>query len=224
MANDTLGNLVTEIQALTGRVADTEIVTTARCVRWLNEAQFDAAKYCRGHVDLEYKHPTAITLATDTYSYSLASLSPALLHFLRAHYLDGDNSRELEYVATEDFDKDYPSPADLLTGIPTEVTKRGNTIEVYPVPTSAEAGKYVRLDYIKRPTVFAVGSLSALCDMSDADELLIDFAVSKAFKAIGGADAMAQSNLYFQYYLNSRENYREEKDGLLMAGIENLFT
>ena len=216
------GGMITEIQHLTGHVGDTDLVTTARCARWLNDAQLDIIEHCVGHLDLEYKHPTAITLEDGVYSYSLASLSPALMHFLRAYYIDGANSEELDYKSTEDFDLDYPSPLDGSEGPPTKVTRRGNTIEIYPVPSASEAGKYLRVDYTKRPTAFVTTNLSAVCDMSDADAGLIYFAVSKAFKAIGG-EKLSESERYYQYYLDWRDTYRETKDGLLMANLDNLF-
>lgn len=217
-----IGQMVLEIQTLTGRVGDTELVTTARCVRWANEAQFDIASVCPGHVDLEYKHATAVTLLDATYSYSLTGISPTILYFLRAYYMDGASSYELDYKKTEDFDYDYPSPSDLTGGRPTTVTKRGKTLEIVPVPTSGEAGHYLRLDYTKRPTSFVTDSLTATCDMEDADEGIIQFGVSRAFKAIGG-DKLSESDRYMNYYLAWREGYREKKDGLMMSALDELF-
>jgi len=217
-----LGALITEIQLLTGRVGDTEIVTSDQCVRWLNRAQLDIANACNAHINLVHKHDTAITLVADTYSYSIASLSPSLLHFLKAFYIDGTNSKKLSYVRTEDFDLAYPNPLSQSTGIPDEVTRRGMSLEVYPVPTSSEAGKYLRADYAKRPTAFTTSDLTALTDLTDAEEGLVFYATSKAFKAVAG-EVLAESDRYWQYYLAWLEGYRQEWDGNLMSGVDELF-
>jgi len=212
----TCGWLIEEIQALTGRTDDTILITAARCVRWLNEAQLDIVRKCKGHLDLETKDVDAITLVADTFSYSIASFDPVLFYLLRVYYMDGANSIRLEYKDTDEFDSKYPSPADLADGIPSKYTRRANAIEVYPVPTSSEAGDYLRVDYTKRPTAFSVSSLTATCDMNDAYEGLIYFGASKAFKAIGG-DKVTESDRYWGYYQNWLDGYQMEKDGLYLS-------
>lgn len=211
----TLSELITEVQALTGRENDTVLITQARVIRFLNEAQADISKNCLGHLDLETKDSDAITMVAGTYEYSFASLTPAVLYPLRLFYMDGAASQQLEYLDTDEFDEDFPNPASLASGIPTEWTRRGSTIEIYPVPTASEAGKYIRLDYTKKPTPFAVASLSASCSMLDADQGLLYYAISEAFAAIGSKDADSVS--FKQRYLAWIEDYRKDKDGLYMA-------
>lgn len=206
-----LTELIAEIQALTGRDEDTVLVTDERIVRWLNEAQIHIVKKCVGHIDLETKHVTAIALEDGVYSYGFEGVTPTVFHLLEAYYLDGVLSRRMGYVETDTFDKAYPSPADCADGIPQEWTRRGYAIEVYPVPTASESGKYIRLDYTKRPTAFSISSLEAACDMSDADQGLIYYAASEAFKAIGSKQS--ESDTYMQYFLSWLEDYRQQKDG-----------
>lgn len=218
--SDTVGALIEEIQALTGRTDDTALITAARCVRWLNEAQLKIVNVCKGHLDLEVKDVDAITLVDGTYSYSIASFDPTLYYVLRAFYMDGSNSRQLDWLDTDTFDNEYPSPTDLSDGIPIEFTKRINSLEVYPVPTSAEAGKYLRVDYTKRPTAFSVSDLTAACDMEDATEGLVYFGVSKAFKSIG--NKKTESDDYYNYFLDWLDTYRMKKDGLYGKETESL--
>jgi hypothetical protein len=213
----TLAELIAEVQALTGRENDTVLITSARIIRWLNEAQIDIARICSGHINLETSDPDAITLVADTFSYSIAALNPSLLHLLKAYYMDGSQSRELSYTDTDTFDTAYPDIASLAGAIPQEYTRRGNTIEVFPKPTSSEAGKYIRLDYTKRPTAFSTGSLSATCELADADQGLIYYAVSEAYKAMGNKQDMAlvyrnpQGTGHYDIWLS---DYRKNYDGL----------
>lgn len=216
----TLSELITEVQALTGREDDTVLITSARVTRFLNEGQDEIARACIGHVDLETKDADAITLVTGTYSYSYAAISPAVLHLWNAFYMDGTSSCEMLYRDTEDFDRDYPDPTQ-YDGQPVEWTRRGSSIEVYPRPTSAENGKYIRLDYAKKPTAFAVASLSATCTMTDADKGLIYYAVSEAFRAIGGHQA--ESDEYKKWFYEWLGTYRQDKDGRYMAEGNRLF-
>jgi len=206
----TLSELIAEVQALCGHTGDTVLITTARVIRWLNEAQDDILSVCPKHIDLETKHVTALTLADATWSYSFASVSPTVENIHQVFYLDGANSRELDYLDTETFDDKYPSPADLSDGVPKYWTRRVNTIEVYPVPTASEAGKYLRLNYTKKPTAFSSGSLTATCDMTDADQGLVYYGVSEAFAAIGGQAESASD--YKQRYLAWRDDYEAQKD------------
>ena len=216
----TLSELITEVQALTGREGDTVLITSARVIRWLNEAQNKIINRCYGHLDLETKKADAIELVADTYSYDFSSISPAIHYLLHAYWIDGSASRELDYLDTDKFDEEYPSPSDLATGIPTEFTRRGSTIEIYPVPTSGEAGKYIRLDYTKKPTAFSSDDTTATCDMSDADQGLIYYAVSEAWAAVGNKEQ--ESITWKNRFLDWLESYRAEKDSLYMIECNNL--
>lgn len=207
--------LMAEAKALTGRTDDDVLITDARVATFLNNAQTRIVRACPGHIDLETKDATALTLVASQFSYSFSGLDPAVFHPLRLYYLDGSASKLLDWLDTDRFDDLYPSPADLADGIPHEWTRRASSVEVYPVPTSAEATDYLRLDYTAVPTAFATGSPTASCDMADADEGLIYFACWKIFKAIGNKEADAQS--YMAQFFDWLDGYRRDKDGLYMA-------
>ncbi|TSA52230.1 MAG: hypothetical protein D4R45_07280 [Planctomycetaceae bacterium] len=215
MANTVTQN-VTEVQALCGRENDDVLITTARVVSFLNFAQDRIIRRCPGHIDLETKDADAITLVASTFSYSFAGLSsPSVAYPLRLFYMNGTASKMLNYKDTDEFDEDYPSPSDGATGIPEIWTRRGYTVEIYPIPSSSEAGDYLRLDYTGKPTAFSTGSMTATCSMTDADEGLIFFALSEAFSAIGGKDQdAAKYRAKFEDWL---EGYRMDKDTLFMA-------
>ena len=160
-------------------------------------------------------------LYAGVFQYDFSSITPEIQFLREVFYMDGFNSRRLNYVDTEYFDRDYPSPTDLSTGIPVEWTRRASVIEVYPVPTASEQGKYLRLNYTKKPTAFATASMSATCDMSGADTGLVYFAVSEAFKAIGNktseANSYRESVSKTGWYYSWLDDYRKEKDGLYLS-------
>jgi hypothetical protein len=216
----TLTNLITEVQALAKRTGDTALITQSRVTNFLNWAQVRVVRKCPGHLDLETKDVTAITLVADTFSYSFASMSPVVFHPLRLYYLDGTQSKELTYLETDHFDNDYPSPADQAEGIPNEWTRRASAVEIMSVPTSSEAGKYLRMDYTKTPTAFDTGTLAGTSDMGDVDEGLIMFACSEAFSAIGNKDDEALK--YRAKFEDWLDGYRMDKDSLYMAEANNL--
>lgn len=215
-----LSELITEVQALTGREDDTRLITSSRIVRWLNEAQIEIVQKCIGHIDLEVKDVDAITLVAGTYSYSFSALTPTVMYPLRAYYMDGARSGEIEYLDTDEFDDEYPDPTSVTGTIPQCFTRRGSSLELFPVPSSAEAGKYLRLDYTKRPTAFTTSTLTATCDMSDADKGLIFYAVAEAFRAIG--NKQAESDSWRNNFLVWLEEYRQEKDGLYLSDAKIL--
>jgi hypothetical protein len=216
----TLSELIAEVQALTGRSDDAVLITSARIVRFLNDAQTEIVRFCPGHIDLEVKDADALTLVTSTYSYSFAALSPAVFHLWAAYYMDGVQSYEMLYRDTEDFDRDHPDPT-AYSGMPTQWTRRAATIEVYPLPTTAENGKYIRLDYTKTPTAFSTGSLTATCQMSDAHKGLIYYSVAEAFRAIGGHQAEADA--YKGYFNEWLVDYHDLKDGKSRSILDRLF-
>jgi len=221
----TYTEMITEVQALTGRENDTVLITSARVLRWLNEGQLEIALECTGHLDLETKHATALTLVASTYSYSFSAITPTVLHLLTAFYMDGTGSKELLYRDTEDFDRDHPIPS-LQTGIPNQYTRRGSTIEIYPAPSSAEAGKYIRLDYTKRPTDMSIAQTTS--QLVDSDKGLIYYAVAEAFRAIGG-DKVAEANLYRDtvnktgWFYDWLYDYKLQKDGRYHSAANRLF-
>jgi len=217
----TLSELITEVQELCGHTGDTTLITQGRVTNFLNWAQTRILRTCPGHIDLETNDADALTLVDATFEYSFSSLSPAVFYPLRLYYMDGTASKKLKYKDPEWFDLNYPSPTDQADGIPNVWTRRKSQVDIYPVPTSAEAGKYLRLDYTAVFTSFSTSSLSASSDMADVDEGLINFAVGEAFSAIGNKDTDAAK--YFALFDNWLEGYRMDKDSLFMSGLNCLF-
>jgi len=217
-----LSELITEVQALSKRTSDMVLITQSRVANFLNWAQMRIVRRCPGHVDLETSDVSAITLIASTWQYSFASLSPKVFYPLRLYYMDETASVELYYLETDHFDRDFPSPADLADGIPDLFTRRGSSFEIYPVPTAAEAGNFLRLDYTKIPTAFDTDLLSGTSELLDSDEGLIMFATSEAFSAIGNKDAEAAKYMgKFELWL---DNYRMDKDSLFMAEGNSLLS
>lgn len=218
----TLSELIVEVKALCGRTGDTVLVTDTRVTRWLNEAQDAIVRVCTGHLDLETRGNLA-TLLNGTYQYALSAVTPSVVHVLEAAYIDGTQSRELDYIDTDEFDDDYPDPANMgVTGIPKVWTRRGQYLELYPVPGSAEVGKAVKINYTKTPTAFAAATPTATCSMLECDNGLIWYALAEAWTVIGQNDSeVTKYKTLFKNWLE--EEYRPYKDGLYGSTADDLF-
>ena len=142
--------MITETQALTQRVNDTALITTARVTLFLNQAQKRIAERTPGLIDLQTKDTSSLTLAADQLAYSFASFSPAVCHLLAVFYIDTTSSVPLKFMMLDEFDEKWPSPTDLDTNQPIWWTRRANTIEVWPVPSSSHE-KTLRVDYTGYP-------------------------------------------------------------------------
>lgn len=149
--------LITEVKQEIGKVGDTTDATDARVGRYINWAQQEIVRRWPGLRDANVVDKTSIACVTDQYEYDLTALLSAkpLAHIVLLRYIDttGENYRRLlPYKGgVEQFDEDYPYPPKHETGIPRDYIRRGNTIEVIPVPTSVENAKPIWIEYTRRP-------------------------------------------------------------------------
>jgi len=184
--------LETEVQNIVGRESDTVLITDARCTRWLNQAQRMIAEKCPGVHELGFKNTTSVDF-TQSLSFGLAEFtvgddtaSNHVCHVFGVHYLDGNESRELVFTHTDQFDsiRSDPTHSDYGFDKPFRWTRRGNNIEILPLSACAYCDKDMRLDGDFYPREFTTND-SSESSLNDADEGLILFATAKAWKAIG---------------------------------------
>ena len=181
--------LLTQVQTELGKAnpADTELITTARCGHWINEAQrFIIYRY----PGLRYVHildKTTWTAVENAYELDLADFTTypvAVVNKLR--FVDTTNGvyNYLQpYVGGVDqWDEDYPYIPDRSSGYPTRFVRRGNKIEV-DIPFSATAaGAKIWCEYARIPTTMTGTDTPALTYF---DECLIAKAKAYAFGALG---------------------------------------
>jgi hypothetical protein len=192
----TLTEMIIEVRANVGRPTDTTVITDTRITRWLNDAQKHIVRDIVGLVGRDVKDITSLLLVSDQLSYSITSITPKVAHILKLFYYDAttgsEETRELDYLALDEFDRAFPRPDVVDANKPGSWTRRGNAIEVIPIPSSSysdDANKVLRINYTAyAPDLSGASDTSELSIMEDADEGLLYYATSKAWEMIGKED------------------------------------
>lgn len=93
-----------------------------------------------------------------------------LKDILSIRYMDGDNSRKLDYVPSRTWDQTVPYPEGRGYDRPRYYTRRGNIFELYPIPANANS---LYIQHSQWPT-----SLANDADTSSYDDVLEDVIVA----------------------------------------------
>jgi hypothetical protein len=213
--------LITEVKAAVGRSTDTVQITDARVLRWLNKAQEEIAEQCPGLTALDMKNTVSVDFTT-TLSYSLSEFTSHLsdvttenriCHIYNAWFLNGADSVRLKFKPLDEFDADYPDPTsdDHEQNIPEYYTRRGNNIEVFPLPSSDWVDYDFRLDGSVYPIDFTTDSTSA-SSLERADDLLIAYGVFKAWSYIGGETGKANALAWYNLFESLLADYKKKND------------
>lgn len=208
-----LTELISEVKAALGRDTDTVLITDARVMRWLNKAQEDIAEKCAGLVALDFRNTTSVDF-THSRSWSLTdwtstlttpisgadvTTSNRICHIKSAYYCFSSSSHKLQYIPLDEFDDRYIDMTnDDFTGKePLYFTRRGNNLEIAPGCSTTYVDKDFRLDGSLYPPDFTATDSTALSALDRADDILIAYAVFKAWAYIGkGEEAQAWLSKY----------------------------
>lgn len=190
-------NLIDEVQALTGRAGDTVFIDNTWVTRRLNEAQVYIVDHCPQLRDLEFKNTTSLDFSEDKISYAISDITAGdttdegVAHIFNVWFVDGADSILLDFQPTDEFDAALidPTSSDHSASKPTRWTRRGNNIEVAPRPSSSYE-KTMRIDGVRYAAEFTTDDTS-VSEIPNADDLMIKYAVSEAFGAIGNDSASA---------------------------------
>ncbi len=128
-------------------------------------------------------------------------------------YLDGNESKKLKYLPPDDFNSQHPDPthADEVFGKPKEWTMKNNyQVVIYPYCDSGYWDKDLKFVGDFYPLDFTTDSTES-SDISTADELLIQYGVWQAWKAIGNLNEQIKA----QKVWTNPEPLPGEKIGLL---------
>lgn len=212
-------NLIDEVQAITGRVGDTELVDVTRTTRWLNEAQriiaervpdlrplhVDIQSWCTADqlaydcVDLTVGDETAVTMADTTVS--------VINRIFSIGYVSGADSVWLRYTHIDEWDLVVdPSSTDYGSGKPFRYTRRANQVEIRPIADSGNQNVPLRVTGDRWPTDFTTNSTEE-SELERADEGLIMYAEAKAWRAIGDE---ARHNIRMKQFSNANPAANEE--------------
>lgn len=191
--------LVDEVQVLVGRRSGQVLVDNTRVTRWLNEAQKKIAEECP---DLDCLHFTnsASYDTTETILYpvneitlGLCSTAETVCYITDVFYLDGNETRKLEFIHPDVFDEEYPDPThtDIPKSRPTHWTMQadlsGGSVKMMPFCLTEYCDKDLKFEGTIYPRDFTTedGSVSGI---KDADDVMIAYAVWKAWGAIGDTE------------------------------------
>lgn len=202
--------LTDEVKEIIGRSEDTVLITDTRVARWLNEAQDRIIEECPGLHSLTFKNTTSID-TTVTLRYAISDITVGdssdnrVCHIFDVWYLDGNESRHLNFLHIDEFDEEWPDPthSDIPKTKPSYWTRRGNYIEMTPLCLTAYCDKDLRFDGDYYPRDFTLNDAGASdFSQADADKGLILYAVGEAWAAIGSGEALAKSQLWKKKFSN----------------------
>lgn len=222
----TCASMAAEVQALAGRTGDTVLVTTDQIKIWFNEAQRDIVDRVPGLQAMGFKNRTSLD-TTDTIRYAIADLTMDLTTQAAAavhnvFYLDGAESRRLNFVHTDEFDDQWADPthADAPRDKPHWWTRRGQYIEIVPLCASGYWDDDLRFDGDFYAADFTAGESTAYSDLCEADEGLKYYALSKAWRSIGNMNKAVDYSQQYEFWLDNYEhknNRLNEWDGNLYS-------
>lgn len=212
--------LTDEVRAIVGRdsTSDVGVITDTRVARWLNEGQKKIVDECVGLHGMSFKNPTSLD-TTVTLAYSISDITAgdsttdySICRITDVWYLDGLNSYQLEWMATDEFDVLYPDPthSDVAKTKPTHWTRRGGTIEMFPLCLTANCNKDLRFDGDHYAGDFTTNDASA-SDISGADDGLIMYGTARAWEAIGDQKASFIWDKKFDMWI---DDFRAQNDDL----------
>ena len=204
-----LTELIDEVKAAIGRVDDSALITDTRVLRWLNKAQEDIAEKCPGLTALDFKNTTSVDFTDGQLEWPLADWTSKLTsnvagtdnttdnhicHLYGAYFSKGNESHKIQFIPTDEFDSRFIDPTndDFYNGEPELYTRRGNNLEIYPVCSTAEVDQDFRLDGSLYPMDFTATDSTAYSSLERADDVIIAYAVFKAWTYIGKGEEAGQ--------------------------------
>ena len=218
------GELLTdEIREIVGRpgAAASGVITDARVTRWLNEAQTEIVDKCVGLHGMSFKNTTSLD-TTAVLKYAIAditvgdtSVEDAVCRVTDVWYLDGNETRQLQFMMTDEFDEQWPDPthSDIPLTIPSAWTRRGVYIEIMPLGVTAYYDKDLRFDGDRYAGDLTTND-AAGSDITGADEGLIAYGAWKAWGAIGGPKATLEELKWKRNWDNWLDDFRDQNDDL----------
>jgi len=188
--------LTDEVQALCGRPSNQVLLTNARVTRWLNEAVKKIAEECPDLEELQFDNTDSFdTTETDIYAVNEITVGDAtgedtVCHIFDVFYLDGNESRHLEYIHPDDFDDEWPDAthSDIPKSRPTHWTRQGDLsggyVKMMPFCLTEYCDKDLRITGSMYPGDWDTEDTTE-GRLKDCDEAIIAYGVWKGFQAIG---------------------------------------
>lgn len=196
-------SMVIEVGDLVGRTPSTDpLITSARVMRWFNEAQREIVKKTPGLPHLSTINNTSLDFSSGTSRYSIGDITNpftdttegGLCYLFNVWYQNGLKTVKLHYVHTDEFDMEFPdiTHSDFPADKPLYWTRRGSKIETFPRCATSYEGYPLMVSGTWYARDFSAADTTRLSDISGIDQGLIYYAIAEAWGAIGD-DAKAAS-------------------------------
>jgi hypothetical protein len=189
--------LTDEVQAIVGRGTNQVLITNARVTRWLNEAQKKIAEECPNLDCLHFSNvlslDTTVTLKYAVNEITVGSevtTANGVCYITDVFYLDGHESRKLEFIHPDEFDEEYPDPthADIAKSRPdhwtVEADLSGGYVKMMPLCLTEYCDKNLRFEGTFYPGDWDTEDTTE-SPIKGCDDAMIAYAVWKAWGAIG---------------------------------------
>ena len=189
-----VATMATELQAELGKASDDTLVTTARCIRWLNQAQNDIIDTWPHLRDVGVRDKVTWRARTNQYEYDVRDLpADKPLAFIRAITIINTTTSEYPHVypypgGLEMMDEHHPYIPATSAGVPTKYAVRDYTLTLFPMFSSAYEGMPIWVDYAFRPSDMATTDTATILRF---DEILIQWAKSYAYNVMSGFEGAA---------------------------------
>lgn len=167
----TVQNVIDHVERLFGDESGAQLTQTD-IINWINTGQLEIVKENK-----VLKDSVTTVIVAGTSSFEFASNNVLTIEAL---FYDG---APLKYLSFNDFNEtilnQQYSPTE--TGRPTIFYEWGDTLYIWPVPDTAEAGKILQLYYIKHPAnISVVGDLLSIPDIYF--DTLVNYVLAKAYE------------------------------------------
>lgn len=208
MGTLTLTELQDEVRSGMGGRVD----LNTRLTRFLNLAQ---QRLARMH-DFDEMETTSTVSLSNTGAATDGDITlPTLreLHSIRVE--DGSRSRKLVQKSPRWWDKMLPMPDYHSRDIPSIYTIWNNTVFVFPLPEKSYTN-LVRLRWTKWPTALSVGATPS--EFREKDELLIELAISYAYRSLGNPEEAAKHEAIVRRLFNEADTIDRDKPDLEQVG------
>ena len=209
--------LTDEVQTICGRPTNQVILTNERVTRWLNEAQRKVAEECPDLEELQFVNEVSFD-TTGTILYALNEITVGdetdqlPCYIFDVFFLDGHESRKLEWIHPDEFDREYPDPthSDIAKHRPTHWTMQadlsGGYVKMMPFCLTTYMDKDLKFVGSMYPAEFTVEDTTR-GRLKDCDDALIAYGVCKGWGAIGQEE---KSGIWWQKFIGTLEDIKNQ--------------
>lgn len=215
----TAAEMIAEVQRRCGRTGDTVLITAGQVATWLNEAQKDVVDRISGLPAVTYVNWTSLD-TTQSLRYALGDLTfdytaQTVSSVFNVFYMDatGNDCYRIFFAHEDEFNNEYydATNANAVYDRPRHWTRQGQYLEMAPLCATGYCDKDLRVIGDFYPRDVAADS-TELSDLSQGDEGLKTYALSKAWRDIGQSAKASDFSRQYENWLDGYESRNNRLD------------